>query len=87
MMERLSFSQDFALVFGSPARQCGWMCQCGVKLAFGSAGATTGTLVQVNYHPKLVFGYLYSGMSSVSFFMFLFFVLCLAHGYPFFCNY
>jgi UDP-2-acetamido-3-amino-2,3-dideoxy-glucuronate N-acetyltransferase len=25
---------DFALVFGNPARQRGWMCQCGVRLEF-----------------------------------------------------
>lgn len=25
---------DYALVFGSPARQHGWMCQCGERLAF-----------------------------------------------------
>lgn len=25
---------DYALVVGNPARQTGWMCQCGVKLAF-----------------------------------------------------
>jgi UDP-2-acetamido-3-amino-2,3-dideoxy-glucuronate N-acetyltransferase len=23
---------DYALVFGNPARQHGWMCQCGIKL-------------------------------------------------------
>ncbi len=28
---------DYALVMGSPARVAGWMCQCGVKLAVGSA--------------------------------------------------
>ena len=27
----------YALVHGSPARVRGWMCQCGVKLEFGSA--------------------------------------------------
>ena len=25
---------DYALAFGSPARVRGWMCQCGIKLAF-----------------------------------------------------
>jgi len=25
---------DYALVVGNPARQTGWMCQCGVKLVF-----------------------------------------------------
>ncbi|MBM4389312.1 MAG: N-acetyltransferase, partial [Deltaproteobacteria bacterium] len=24
--------RDFALVFGNPARQIGWMCRCGVRL-------------------------------------------------------
>jgi UDP-2-acetamido-3-amino-2,3-dideoxy-glucuronate N-acetyltransferase len=23
---------DYALVVGNPARQIGWMCQCGIKL-------------------------------------------------------
>jgi len=31
---------DHALVFGSPARQCGWMCQCGEKLALQNDRAT-----------------------------------------------
>ena len=25
---------DYALVYGNPARQHGWMCQCGTRLAF-----------------------------------------------------
>lgn len=27
--------QPYALVYGNPARQAGWMCQCGVKLKMG----------------------------------------------------
>jgi UDP-2-acetamido-3-amino-2,3-dideoxy-glucuronate N-acetyltransferase len=27
---------DFALIYGNPARQNGWVCQCGLKLEFGS---------------------------------------------------
>ncbi len=30
---------DYALVHGNPARVRGWMCQCGVKLAFVAAGS------------------------------------------------
>lgn len=30
---------DYALVFGVPARQCGWMCQCGAKLRLEDARA------------------------------------------------
>jgi UDP-2-acetamido-3-amino-2,3-dideoxy-glucuronate N-acetyltransferase len=26
---------DYALVYGNPARVCGWMCGCGIKLDFG----------------------------------------------------
>jgi UDP-2-acetamido-3-amino-2,3-dideoxy-glucuronate N-acetyltransferase len=29
---------DYALVYGNPARVCGWMCACGIKLEFGGAG-------------------------------------------------
>jgi UDP-2-acetamido-3-amino-2,3-dideoxy-glucuronate N-acetyltransferase len=29
---------DYALVYGNPARVCGWMCSCGVKLAFSGTG-------------------------------------------------
>jgi UDP-2-acetamido-3-amino-2,3-dideoxy-glucuronate N-acetyltransferase len=32
---------DFALVVGNPGRIAGWMCQCGVKLAGGSAPPTS----------------------------------------------
>jgi UDP-2-acetamido-3-amino-2,3-dideoxy-glucuronate N-acetyltransferase len=28
---------DYALVIGNPARIAGWMCECGIKLASGSA--------------------------------------------------
>lgn len=31
---------DFALVYGNPARQHGWMCQCGVALEFAGGKAT-----------------------------------------------
>ena len=27
---------DYALVYGNPARQQGWVCECGVKLNFNS---------------------------------------------------
>jgi UDP-2-acetamido-3-amino-2,3-dideoxy-glucuronate N-acetyltransferase len=34
---------DYALLYGNPARIRGWMCACGVKLAFASdAGQETG---------------------------------------------
>jgi UDP-2-acetamido-3-amino-2,3-dideoxy-glucuronate N-acetyltransferase len=29
---------DYALVFGNPARIAGWMCVCGIKLAFAREG-------------------------------------------------
>ncbi len=29
---------DYALVYGNPARIQGWMCQCGLRLAFKPAG-------------------------------------------------
>ena len=32
---------DFALVVGNPARISGWMCRCGVKLAYGSQPPAT----------------------------------------------
>ena len=31
---------DYALVYGSPARQHGWMCQCGVQITFHGETAT-----------------------------------------------
>lgn len=31
--------QDYALVVGNPARRIGWMCQCGVRLAFDGSAA------------------------------------------------
>lgn len=34
---------DFALVFGSPARIKGWICQCGVKLDFAGETAKCAT--------------------------------------------
>ena len=34
---------DFGLVFGNPARQRGWMCQCGIRLEFHDDRATCGT--------------------------------------------
>jgi len=33
---------DYALVYGNPARQHGWMCQCGVKLELQGAAALCG---------------------------------------------
>jgi UDP-2-acetamido-3-amino-2,3-dideoxy-glucuronate N-acetyltransferase len=32
--------RDYALVYGNPARQQGWACQCGVKLQVQSGRAT-----------------------------------------------
>lgn len=34
---------DFGLCFGNPARQHGWMCQCGVRLEFAGDKATCQT--------------------------------------------
>ena len=31
---------DYALIYGNPARVRGWMCNCGVKLPFGSQSQT-----------------------------------------------
>lgn len=31
---------DYALMVGVPARRVGWMCQCGLRLAFSSGSAT-----------------------------------------------
>ena len=31
---------DFALVYGNPAKQAGWMCRCGIALVFGENGTT-----------------------------------------------
>ncbi len=33
---------DYALVFGTPARIRGWMCECGVRLQFTDETATCG---------------------------------------------
>jgi len=30
---------DHAIVFGNPAKQHGWACECGIKLAFGNMAA------------------------------------------------
>jgi UDP-2-acetamido-3-amino-2,3-dideoxy-glucuronate N-acetyltransferase len=33
---------DYALIYGNPAKQRGWVCACGVKLSFGNgAGLET----------------------------------------------
>lgn len=32
---------DFALVYGNPARQHGWVCKCGKKLVFNESGGGT----------------------------------------------
>jgi len=29
---------DYALIYGSPARVHGWVCNCGEKLTFGRSG-------------------------------------------------
>ena len=34
--------KDFALVVGNPAKQIGWMCQCGERLALTNNAATCG---------------------------------------------
>ena len=34
--------KDFALVVGNPAKQIGWMCQCGERLAMTNHAATCG---------------------------------------------
>jgi UDP-2-acetamido-3-amino-2,3-dideoxy-glucuronate N-acetyltransferase len=34
---------DYAIVIGNPARVVGWMCQCGIKLATGSAPPPTAS--------------------------------------------
>ena len=36
---------DYALVIGNPARTCGWMCECGVKLASGPTPPPTAACV------------------------------------------
>jgi UDP-2-acetamido-3-amino-2,3-dideoxy-glucuronate N-acetyltransferase len=33
---------DFGLVFGNPARQRGWLCQCGIRLEFSGGKAACG---------------------------------------------
>jgi UDP-2-acetamido-3-amino-2,3-dideoxy-glucuronate N-acetyltransferase len=44
--------KDFALVVGNPARQLGWMCQCGERLAVtkgqGTCGRCGGRYVELN---------------------------------------
>jgi UDP-2-acetamido-3-amino-2,3-dideoxy-glucuronate N-acetyltransferase len=44
---------DYALAYGNPARVRGWMCQCGVKLAFesheGSAELATCRVCNTSY--------------------------------------
>ena len=38
---------DFALIYGNPAKQHGWVCACGVKLSFAQgAGTETGRCTQ-----------------------------------------
>jgi UDP-2-acetamido-3-amino-2,3-dideoxy-glucuronate N-acetyltransferase len=32
---------DYSMVYGNPARRQGWVCRCGVKLKFNSAGKAT----------------------------------------------
>jgi UDP-2-acetamido-3-amino-2,3-dideoxy-glucuronate N-acetyltransferase len=44
---------EFALVIGNPARQVGWMCQCGVRLEFESGVAHCS---QCEWKYKLVAG-------------------------------
>lgn len=39
----------YALVFGTPARIQGWMCQCGEKLDFGSSGCAVCEHCQSRY--------------------------------------
>jgi UDP-2-acetamido-3-amino-2,3-dideoxy-glucuronate N-acetyltransferase len=33
---------DYALVVGNPAKQKGWMCECGIRLVFHGTAATCG---------------------------------------------
>jgi UDP-2-acetamido-3-amino-2,3-dideoxy-glucuronate N-acetyltransferase len=37
---------DYTLVFGNPAKLRGWVCRCGVKLAFAGAGGAHATCVE-----------------------------------------
>jgi UDP-2-acetamido-3-amino-2,3-dideoxy-glucuronate N-acetyltransferase len=37
---------DYALVYGNPARPRGWVCQCGVKLAFAGTTVNRATCVE-----------------------------------------
>jgi UDP-2-acetamido-3-amino-2,3-dideoxy-glucuronate N-acetyltransferase len=37
---------DYALVYGNPARPRGWVCQCGVKLAFDGTGDARATCAE-----------------------------------------
>ena len=41
---------DYALVVGNPGRISGWMCECGVKLATGSAPPIDATCSACNKH-------------------------------------
>ena len=51
---------DYALLVGNPARISGWMCQCGIKLASGTAPPVTatcaacGTIYQADATGRLV---------------------------------
>lgn len=40
---------DFALVVGNPARQIGWMCQCGVRLKFSDDNTASCSVCQWQY--------------------------------------
>jgi UDP-2-acetamido-3-amino-2,3-dideoxy-glucuronate N-acetyltransferase len=40
---------DYALVYGNPAKPRGWVCQCGVKLAFAGAGADRATCAECRH--------------------------------------
>ena len=37
---------DYTLVYGNPAKPRGWVCQCGVKLAFAEAGVARATCAE-----------------------------------------
>jgi UDP-2-acetamido-3-amino-2,3-dideoxy-glucuronate N-acetyltransferase len=42
---------DYALVYGNPARLCGWMCACGIKLPFsGTEGSQDGACASCGVH-------------------------------------
>lgn len=43
---------DFALMVGTPARQCGWVCRCGVKLKTNDDISYDCPECKLSYHKK-----------------------------------